>query len=198
MKTWADFYDDYLSDLPGLTLFAAANQLRLAAQEFCQKTKCLVQTQDPVITTATDTVYDFNLPRNVSLVQLISATVDGQTVHNLNTDNPGMMRNCIRAVNTKQFELIPAQAAGIPVITTCSVKPSKVATGVDDWLWEQYAEQISLGARARLMTLKDKPYTDAQLGIVNGTRFEEAIGQAKIDAARAHSKAPIRVKASFM
>jgi hypothetical protein len=89
-------------------------------------------------------------------------------------------------------------ADGQIIVPSVSIKPSITATGVNDDLFDQYGEAIGYGARARLMSMKDKPYSDLKLAGIEQLKFNEKVGQVQVDVARAFSKAPLRTKPMFM
>lgn len=197
MKTWADFFDYYLTDLTGCTTFAAQNELRRAAQQFCEESGAWRVTMDPATLVADVSVYDFDLTKQMELVKFLSATLDEDDMLVLNAGQSAGGAIAIKALNSRTFEVYPDPAGGEILTMKAIVKPSEASTGIDDDLFAQYAESIAYGARARLMMKKDKPYTDHALAAVNHDLFKSAIGAAKIKTAKAYSSAPRRVKSIF-
>lgn len=197
MKSWIEFYDYYLADLPGCTYYAAGNALRQAAQEFCQRTKALRMTVDP-LTLTTDSIYDFDFTTNEVLVQVLWAKIDDQDLRILAPGEDSEGTRSIRAIDSSQFELFPDPTAGQILTMECAIKPSNTSDSIDDFLYDQYAEKIAYGAKARLMMQADKPYTNLQLAPVNGALFDAAIASATLRVARSYSNLPLRTRANFL
>jgi hypothetical protein len=199
MKDWLSFHDYYLADIPGCTYFAAANQIRMAAQEFCKRSKAWRATLDPVKTVAKDNyIYDFDRTREIEVVKLLSATLDGHPLDPLLPDQDDGRQRGILALNGREFVLFPTPAAGLNVVAKAILAPSNTATGIDDKLYAEYAEAIAFGAKYRLFNTENKPYSNPQAAANNFDLFETAIGRATIRAAKAYSSAPLRTSASFL
>lgn len=197
MKTLADFHDYYLADITGCTYFAAENELRKAAQEFCEKTKVAVVNMEPVLLfTGVDT-YQFDVTKQQVFLQLEQARIDtGEPLKILLRDQPEEQRS-IQPINDREFKLIPSPSTGQKLYLRASTKPSNTATQLDDDLYDQYAEAIASGAKARLMMQLDKPYTNVQMAMVHRTEFDYQIGRAQIRVAKSFSNAPLRTTSSF-
>jgi hypothetical protein len=89
------------------------------------------------------------------------------------------------------FELRPAQAAGLSVVTYCAVAPSITADTVPDAL-SQYAEVIATGTLYRLMKAKAKDYSDPNGALLALSEWNEAIADAKADALTGLARATTR------
>lgn len=198
MKTWADFHDQYLSDVPGCTYFAAQNELRHAARDFCERTQAWRVTMDPIVTVADVSLYDVDRTSQTELVKLISAKLDGQKLHVMLPDEEDEYgATGIQMVNERQFALYPTPADGLNAVLKAVLKPSLEASGVDNLLYAMYAKEISYGAKARLMGETSKPYSNPMGAAQNEAWFESAVARIHIKVIKAHSRAPLRVRASF-
>lgn len=199
MKSWIDFYDYYLSNLPGCTFFAAQNALRMAAQEFCDRSKVWRVTMDPVVTVANTSIYDFDITADQEIVKLLSAKLGGQNIAPLAPDQAEMAgTHGILVLNPREFMLLPDPPAGLSLVMKVAFKPSNKSSGVEDWIYTSFAEQIAAGAKARLMAEANKQYSDPKGSADNQMIFDAGIGSAVIKAAKAYSSAPLRTQASFM
>jgi hypothetical protein len=78
-----------------------------------------------------------------------------------------------------------------------AIKPTRASTGISTDLYEKYLEEIAYGAKARLFAMKAKPWSDAKLAAFNLGMFDQAIGRAKVQAAKGHTRARLRVKPHF-
>jgi hypothetical protein len=88
--------------------------------------------------------------------------------------------------------------AGVPIMAgsltiLASLVPLMTATGMDSWVAEQHYEAIVHGAKARLMAIPQKPWTDFNAATWHITEFDKAISGASVEAAQGfQSDAPIR------
>jgi hypothetical protein len=88
--------------------------------------------------------------------------------------------------------------AGVPALNgsmtiLASLVPLMTATGIDSWVAEQHYEAILHGAKARLMAIPNKPWTDFNAVAWHSAEFDKAISSANVEAAQAfQSDAPIR------
>lgn len=197
MKTWLDFYDYYLTDLPGCTYFAAANAIRQAAQEFCARSHAWRVTMDPTITIAGISSYEFDIDRTQEIVKVLSAKLGGQDfpvlLYEVDESDRGIL-----VLNQREFAVQPTPDADLELVLKVIMKPSNTALGVEDFLYAAYAESIAYGAKYRLMEAFDKPYSNPRGAIANKQRFDDAIGSARVKAAKSYSSAPLRTRASFL
>lgn len=198
MKLWADLYDYYLAEIPGCSLHMAANQLRMSAQEFCERTKAWRVTLAPVSTIADTSAYDFVITAEHEVFMLESAKLDGQNLDILLNEHIGGCWRGISLVNQREYWLQPAPAAGQVLELKVVLKPSNESTGIEDFLYAAHAETIALGAKARLLALSNQPFTSPEAAMMERAKFEERMGRAKIRIAKGNSSAPLRVRPSFM
>lgn len=90
--------------------------------------------------------------------------------------------------------------AGVPVVDGAlqilgALVPLRTASGINAWVAEQYYEAICHGAKARLMAIPYKPWSNPNLAVWHAGEFDKAISSANIEASTAfQSNAPIRVK----
>jgi len=200
MKTWDAFYKFCQQDLPGCTSFAAANELRNAAQEFFERTKVWRVDLDPVTTNASEDTYEFDIDECQLLVKVMSAKLDDQDLVLLQPGDEITMSGTasILVLDQTQFVLMTQPGARQKVYVKAIMKPSHTATGIDDRIFDQYAEAIGHGAKARLMNKPGKTYSSPALAAQEREMFESAIAKTLMQAAKGYSSAPLRTRASFI
>lgn len=130
-----------------------------------------------------------------------------RTVQWLDAQNPSWRYP--QAQLTSNYQYMPPQyytqddpsqilLAGVPAMDgtltiLASLVPLMTSTGIDSWVAEQHYEAIVHGAKARLMAIPQKPWTDFNLAAWHSSEFDKAIGSANAEAAQAfQSDAPIR------
>lgn len=197
-KLWSDLQDYYLNDVPGCSQFTAANALRMAAQEFCARTKAWRVTFSAVNTVSGTSVYSFPITSEQEVAKVISAKLAGQDVFPLLHDQAGGRDFGIITLNELEFMLQPTPAAVQALVIKAVLKPSNASTGIEDHLYAAYARAIARGAKAELFGMVNQPFSNPVGAIANKSAFEDDIGRAKIQVAKAYSSAPLRTTASFM
>ena len=204
MTPWANFMDHLLPDVPGCVPAMAVIALRHAAREFCERTKVWDVWLDPQSTCADAVEYDFEIDRTQEVVKLLQATLAGAplailSVNDLPADwNEG--GHCPRGIFTQDrrtFNLLPKMADGLEIRTRVALKPSMTATGVEDSIFSQYAEDICTGAKARLMFSPKKPYTDNALALLHRDTFGGRCDAVARQVEKSFSRTPRRTTAVF-
>jgi hypothetical protein len=59
------------------------------------------------------------------------------------------------------------------------LKPNRAGTGVEDWIYETWADTIVSGAIAQLAMIPNKEWTDVSLAAMHKGMFERAITTAR-------------------
>lgn len=78
-----------------------------------------------------------------------------------------------------------------------SLKPKREATGIPDVVFQTYLEEIAAGAKARLMIIPGKPWSNPQTSAYYLGMFERGISAATAEADTGFTRAPIRTKSQF-
>lgn len=202
MKKWDQFFPDLLIDLPGCPNPTVERALVRAAQQFFSGAHVWKIWLDSTTTAANTTQYDLALDPNAELVRLERATLDGRPIAITTPDtlpadwqtNTAGIADCIFTTDRKTITLLPAKAAGLVLRVEATLKPANSATGIEDYLFDQYADTIAMGAKARLMQQPDKPYTHVTDGLNFEQRFIAAISSIDFQRGRAFSSALPRAR----
>ncbi|MDB5895449.1 MAG: hypothetical protein JWQ88_2980, partial [Rhodoferax sp.] len=174
-----------LPAVPGVTEPMAEHHLRRAAQEFCQRTRAWRKVLASTATTAAVRTYDMALPVDTELVRLESATLNAIDIPVWRAGDP----QCGQFVFTPEgktvtFNTSPGEASAF--LPTVTLKPGNASIGVEDFLYDRYVVQISLGAVARLT---------ADLG--KQVAFEEACSRVATELWRGLAAIRPRARANF-
>lgn len=97
--------------------------------------------------------------------------------------------------NTVGLALPPATTGNLRI--NAALKPTRASTTFPAWIWERYVETIAHGAKAKLMLVPKKPYSDKETGAYHMGMFEGGIGDARVAAARGRTRAPLRTHVVF-
>ncbi|MFN5350883.1 MAG: hypothetical protein ACK5A0_15350 [Polaromonas sp.] len=205
MKIWSDFYDNLLPDVPDCNPAMADIALRHAAREFFEKTRVWDELRGPVVTTANTIEYTFTTDTaQEDVVKLLGGTLEDLPLNILSVNN--LQSNWQTSISRisglmtqdrKSFYLLPARTAGLNIKTRIALKPCLVATGIPDEFFNQFVEEICMGAKARLMLSPKKPYTDLSLGAANRQMFEDKIAETARKVEKSFSRTSRRVVAHY-
>jgi hypothetical protein len=180
----------------GCAEIVALFNARLAIIELCSKALIWREHQDAQITFANNTAYEWDVGADQQVCTLLGVTLDGIDVAIVDPgtgrarDLQGSLSNYAYGTFTG-FELRPAQASGLSVVTYCAVAPSITTDTVPDAL-SQYVEVIATGTLARLWKAKDKDYSDQNGAILAMSEWNEAVADAKAAALAGFARATTR------
>jgi len=183
MKLWADFHPLVLPSAPECPIPVADNALRLAARDFCVRTRAWRETEDLEAQGDTN-LFDIDIPTGTELVRFTSADVGGKdfSVFGLGLlpkdwaerdPRPGLYH-----VADAAYRVFPMPIAGAAMVIEAAVMPGMTGTGVSDEVFRLYAENIASGALCRLMKLPRQPWTDLAMASYHEAAYERAIHSA--------------------
>lgn len=196
MTPLLNLYDYYLNDVPGCTFTLATRALRMAAQEFCERTRAWKMYLPAQATIANQAKYQFAPGADIRIVRTIRASIDGREVDILRAASQGASGIVVH--DERSYTVCPAPAAGQQVVFHCAVAPSNTATSIDEALYDRYARAIAVGAKAELFGMKRQPFSDADAALDERGKFEVAIMRAISNVGHQSSSAPVRTKGSFL
>lgn len=179
MKAWELFLPDVQPLVPGAPEPVIEHALRRAAQEFCQKTRAWRKVLDTTTVVADVDEYDIELEPNSELVRFESIKLNGEDLTIVQPGSPEASRLTEFAYcgDGKTLVLNPVPVAEGSLLVTASLYPGNAATGVEDFIYDRYAETIAGGALGKLMQHALKPYTDKAEGLKREVAFDRACGR---------------------
>jgi hypothetical protein len=62
---------------------------------------------------------------------------------------------------------------------TVALAPTRKSTGIETFIYDLYSEGIAAGAKARLMAMPSKPFTDLNASMMYRAQFSAVISDAK-------------------
>ena len=191
-----DFLPYILPRAKGCPSIIANQATRLAIIELCRKAMIWREYQTAIPTVALQTAYTYSPAVNQQVCTLLSLTLVGTDVEVIDPaagkllDANGYTGNYAYG-GFAGFELRPAQAAALSIVTYATVAPSLTATTVPDALG-RYIEAIADGALSRILTAKDKEYSDIAGAVNAQSKWDDAIADAKSDALTGTARAKTR------
>lgn len=97
--------------------------------------------------------------------------------------------------NTVGLVMPPANGGALRI--NAALKPTRASTSFPTILYERYVETIAAGARARVMMIPKKPYTDLVNAAANMQMFLDGCGDARVRIARGATRGPLRTHTVF-
>lgn len=205
MKTWSYWFPDLLPLVPGVPNVQAAHELRRAAQVFFEQSKAwkVIEPARPV-TAGTVSISAAPSDAQQELSEVLSVKYDGKSL-NVETMESieaayGPDWGSHTGTPVAYFQLTPGEITFYPtpaddaitgVVLTLVVKPSDAATGLPDDMAVKYRDAMHVGAKARLMLIPGKPWSNPADGVGYGAAFDSMCGTANSQAAKSFGRARI-------
>jgi len=192
----------YAPGCANVTAFAA---IRLAAIEFCERTK-LWRWEDDFDILAND-CEQITTPYGSVLHEIDKVLFDGNELERatpswLDAVEPGWrtgsltgIPNFVTQTEMNTIRLVPGQDGHVNIYVW--LKPSADAKQLPDFLSDQYREVIAAGALARLLAQPNQPYTNMTNSSGYAVLFEAKITDLLGMAAKGQQRAPRRTRASI-
>lgn len=211
MASYDDFLTYVLPDVPGCAEIVAVQHIRNAVIDFCEKSLIAQADLDPVTLIPGQADYDLEPPANRLVTKVISLFYRNQilppsaqdeiasaTFYNpsaINADQRNDPRTWMQK-DAKTFSVfpIPSLRENNAITIRAALKPTRTSTSCDDVLFEDYAEYIAAGAKARLMMTPNKAYTNPALVTTQNQFYMQGVNVARQRASRGYTRANLRVK----
>jgi hypothetical protein len=195
-KTWDDFVPLAAPHLPGCPLPSIRLYLAQTAADFLARTYLWRQDIDPIYTSPGVSEYDLDAPALVESVLAVyneDRTLERTDLRYLDPGRRGETGDPKKywIANDRAIGIWPTPDKQEIFNVTAVLKLSRSATGVEDWIYETWADAIVSGAVYRLAITPGKEWSDAALATFHRGIFEKAIVDARI---RDHRWAPLTVQ----
>lgn len=207
--TWDAWDDDVLPDVPGVTAPFARHQVKLAAIEFCKRAWVWLVDQGPISIAATQNDYDWEAPTGTDVARALQVWLEKRRLlPKTRNELSAIFGDYMRAEGPAQYFVadVPTKLIIVPrpnntsfygVTAKVAIAPKRSATGMDSTVYDRYFDDIAKGAKARLLVMARKPWTDAARGLDLRQEFEDAMASAKTDVIRSYAGARLRNRAQF-
>jgi hypothetical protein len=212
MKTYDAFFPDVLPEVPGCPADVALRAIRHTIIEFCEKSLIYQVTQDPITLRAGLDNYDLDAPKGYRVQKVMRAWFKGSELEPVAPDDivtPDVYNTTIgnytpsksqpvgytqKDFDTVSFLPIPDQTYTNAITMRVALVPLRDSTSCENFLYEQWGEYIACGAKARLMLVPGKPYTNQEAAAVNQGRYMTALNDARQRAIRGNVRSDLSVK----
>lgn len=208
MAAWNQFYDDVMPEAPGCSTAMAEKEIKNAGIDFMIRTQIQRKTVSNLdhpggasaislshtdIVTATDQVvavlgvWFSDKPLDIKSVEQIQ-----ELYPNWDTIT-GTPEYAVQEGGSLWLVPSPAAAQTNTIRVRVSFAPNETAAGIPDIVFHMHREDIALGAKARLLAKKNKPWTDQSLAAEYLRGYSRAVDAAAVKSARGGAKVLLTV-----
>ena len=210
MTPYTQLYDDVMPELPGAAQALVLHHVKRACNDFYERSLFVRQDLTPINVLANTATYALAVtdPTNYDISKVMAVLLDGKpllpkTIEALDADSSNWRTQTGVSANYTQTALNSLTIAYVPVASitaglkvTVAVVPQYGGAGIDDAVYNKWAEVIAAGVKYRLMQMRKKPWSDAQEADRLRRYFDSEVSGAAAVAARGHGRAPLRCRAS--
>ena len=182
---WEDIHPLILPDVPGCPVPSIDTALAATAADFCARTHIWRETLDFDI--AVDGVAEYDVSGSAVIESVLWATLGGDSLEHVDPRYlaPNQMTDSGKpkmfwVVNDTAVRLFPIPDARYQLDITVALKPSRAATGIEDWIYESYVEPIVSGAIWRLARTPGKAWSNPETAMYHHRLYEQGITAARI------------------
>jgi hypothetical protein len=193
---WNNFLQEVAPDVSGCPKSVMRNAVRNSAIEFCNESRAW-RTQITDITTAIGTkTYSLTVPTDSEVIMVSRLLIVGDVRPLPTLSNKHLNRYKIATDNGRPNfynSEIPGQVSFYPTpdaIYTgevfCVLKPTKASLEGPDFLFNDWLDAIAAGAKARLMAMAGRPWTNVKLVKLHRATFVRGYVEARIRDAKSN------------
>jgi hypothetical protein len=199
-----DFAKYVRPEVPGCPEIMILDAIKQAGIEFCERTK--IAKEVVTITTVADepryalTTEEGTTPDMILVVKREDAENLDPSSHEEFTDehfdrDSGEPRYYYLDDNEIVLGMIPSGVEDLDV--TVKLRPTEEATTLPDVLANKYKRKIACGAKARLMVMAGKPWSNPAAAQFNESEFQKAIDDANLREAKGNTNKRLRVTGHY-
>ena len=185
MKTWDDFLPLLRPHVPSCPDITIKSYLGIVAADFFTRTHLWRDNIDSIY--VAPGIYEYDLSADALVEHVISVIVDDREVERTDmrlipnerrysTGHP--THYWIQSDNA--IRLFPIPDKKVTLKLTAVLRPSRTGTGVEDWIYEMWADAIVAGTVAQLTSIPGKDWSSADVYGYNAQKYERAITNARI------------------
>ena len=205
MKVWSYWFPDLALHVPGCPNVLMVHELRRSAQALLSASRAWkVDLALKPVPAMTDEIPVAPDDAAQDLVRIEAAWLDGRRLTPTSADSldaehayawydrTGPIESYLEMEpGTLRLFPLALDAASIGLKLRISVSPSESAEGLPDDLAIRYRDHMHVGAKARLMLMPGKPWTNIEMAGVYAAAFSSLVESAKVRADMGHVNARI-------
>jgi len=201
-KLFNTLFDEVLSELASVPQPLALNAIRNAAIELCERSMIWTATAASINSVANQATYTPIPEANTEIIGVLQAWYNGLEIfpktfaqlEDLLSDpgttyiagTPWTAQSGIPKYYTverpDQIILAPYPLDAITAVIVLKViqKPTRAATGMEQWIMDKYFMELAAGAKSHLCAMPGKPWSSPELVSYYGNKFEQGIVAASV------------------
>ena len=184
-KIWDDFLPLISPHLPSCPNASIRMYLGIVASDFFARSYLWRDQIDTIYATTGTVEYDLDgeaVIEDVISVVLNETPLDRTDLRLIATENLGQVGEprefWVKA--DRSIVIFPTPEENVQLKVYAVLKPSRSATGVEDWIYETFADTIVSGTIAQLAMIPGKEWSDIALAGMHKGLYERAITNARI------------------
>jgi hypothetical protein len=208
---WSTWNPDVAIDVPGCPSITIEKAVRDTVIDFLERTHLIQRTVGPLdVTAGAGEKTDFgSLGASEHILGIKAAWINGREVEilgprEIEADWPDWQTalgdpQCLVMERPGAYYLVPALSDPMTdaVRMRIVVGLTEAATECDDRIRRDWRDAITSGAKARLMAIPEKPWTNLQLAGVHQAVYMGAVAGATLAAIRTPARRPLTTKPHF-
>lgn len=185
MATWSSFYPLILPNVPNCPTITVDQELRTVSADFLARTHIWRDALDFQRTVPNIAVYDVD---STALIEsVLWVLVDGEKL--THTDPRHMRQEDFErkgkptdfwVVADRSIRLFPTPDDRYQITGEVALKTARTAVGVEDWIYETWADVIVSGVLWKLCSIVGKEWSNIEFATMHKTIYERGITQARI------------------
>lgn len=200
MAEWRDFLPETMRLCPTAPRVVALTQIKEACIDFFQRSRCWRVDLAPVLVPTSTQTFAPVPPAQTEVVDIMSAQWDGRPITIKSRQElddewtgwrgllPSERPQLLSLQNERTMRLIPMNTAAGTLDVYAAIKPSRMASGIDDIQFSEHLETIAMGAAFRLLMMPDKAWTNFELAAERRDAFRDGIRKARNLAKRGYAR----------
>jgi hypothetical protein len=182
---WSRFYPLILPNVPNCPTITVDQELAAVSADFCARTHLWRDSLEPQNTTVDEALYDVD--DFAVLESVLWILVDGEKL--AHTDPRHMRQEDFErkgkpthfwVVADRSIRLFPIPDDVYEIKGEVALKPSRTSTGVEDWIYQTWADAIVSGVLWKLCSIVGKEWSNIDFAMMHKGIYERAITQARI------------------
>jgi hypothetical protein len=211
MATVDDLFDYVRVDAPSCPQAVARAYIRLAINQWCERTKKYRHTVEDIDLVGGQMDYTIAVPANTIMCSVVSLFYLGDLLtpasptwldiyeKNWMTEAGVVKYYHIPTWDDNKVRIVrkPSESTADALDITVALKPSLNAPSFPDWFLSMHSQDIAHGALAMIMALQKKPYSNPDAAIYHRNAFNAATAAGEVSAEMGGTNEPLRTTPDY-
>lgn len=197
---YTDLFNEVLPEMPGCSTALAENAIRNAVIAFCRDSWVWKHNPDKQAIVSGTAEYSLESPAGSDVAEIMLLTQEGVQLQPLSAEKADAGEaGYVLSEDRTTVTLYPTPAVNVTngLSFTLAVAPRRASTTFPSWIFSRYLDSLAVGAKARLMRMPAKPWTNMEAGDAYLKEFRAGATAAKAEAVRNLPWAPTLAAATL-